>query len=64
MEINNVLEIYKRNQSVLSQIKTSCFLEGMVNKQQTMYFWQMMRRDDRLKKIMFVGKAKGSRMRK
>ena len=53
----------RSNQSILKEISSGCFLEGMMLKLKLQYFDHLMRRVDSLEKILMLGGIGGRRRR-
>ena len=53
----------RSNQSILKEISSGCFLEGLMLNLKLQYFGHLMRRADSLKKTMMLGKIEGRRRR-
>ena len=53
----------RSNQSILKEIGSGCFLEGMMIKLKLQYFGHLMRRVDSLEKTLMLGRIGGRRRR-
>ena len=53
----------RSNQSILKEISSGCFLEGMMLKLKLQYFGHLMRRADSLEKTVMLGGIVGRRRR-
>ena len=53
----------RSNQSVLKEISSGCFLEGMMLKLKLQYFGHLLRRVDSLEKTLMLGGTGGRRRR-
>ena len=51
----------RSNQSILKEISSGCFLEGMMLKLKLQYFGHLMRRADSLEKTVMLGGIGGRR---
>ena len=53
----------RSNQSILKEISSGCFLEGMMLKLKLQYFGHLMRTADSLEKTLMLGGIRGKRRR-
>ena len=53
----------RSNESILKEISSECYLEGLMLKPKLQYFGHLMRRTDSFEKTLMLGKIEGRRRR-